>query len=168
MRRRVLLATIILVNSLSPLAASTHTDALVEELDRIANSPFDHWKMSTSFGALDDDVRRYSDPGFDDALWKDLAFGERVFVDSCWLRREVALPEFIAGHPVSGTIDILLTVDDYGYLWVNGEERGHFPWDGAFQRRGPCAEVALQRAVDAGTASEARVHRREKAQCPVA
>ncbi|OGB66070.1 MAG: hypothetical protein A2Y94_12370, partial [Caldithrix sp. RBG_13_44_9] len=31
-----------------------------------------------------------------------------------------------------GFIRLLLSVDDYGYLWVNGESKGHFPWDGEF------------------------------------
>src|SRR5439155_24566752 len=27
----------------------------------------------------------------------------------------------------------LVSVDDYGYLWVNGESKGYFPWEGEFE-----------------------------------
>jgi hypothetical protein len=39
----------------------------------------------------------------------------------------------MVGEQVSGPLRLLLSVDDYGYLWVNGESLGHFPWNGDFE-----------------------------------
>jgi alpha-mannosidase len=154
MRRSVLVAVLISFSSSLPLGAGTNVDTLVEALELASSAPFDHWKMSTSFGALEKDVERLSDPSFDDAAWQDLSLGGRVYVDSCWLRKEAMLPKFIAGHPVRGEIGLLLSVDDYGYLWVNGEEKGRFPWDGEFVLSEGAAPgqrlVLLVKAVNTG------------------
>jgi hypothetical protein len=41
-----------------------------------------------------------------------------------WFRREVAIPERVAGFAVAGSNATLLTnVDDYGEVWVDGELR---------------------------------------------
>lgn len=136
------------------LPAATNIDVLAGALEKEASAAFDDWKMSTSFGALEKDLERYSDPGLDDSEWQDLALHQRVYVDSCWLRKEIALPAYIAGHPVRGEVRILLSVDDYGYLWVNGDERGRFPWDGEFVLAKDAAPgqkfVLLVKAVNTG------------------
>lgn len=54
---------------------------------------------------------------------------ERYPLDYCWLRKEITLPERMVGQPVSGPAKLLLTASDYGYLWVNGESKGSFPWN---------------------------------------
>jgi len=112
--------------------AQTSIDTLTETLDKLSSVSLDSWKMSTSFSSLERDVRTYSDPDFDDSNWEDLALDQRVLVDSCWLRKEISLPPFVAGHPVKGRVNFLVSVDDYGYLWVNAENLGRFPWDGEF------------------------------------
>ncbi len=37
-----------------------------------------------------------------------------------------------SANPVEGKITFLVSVDDYGYFYVNGENKGYFPWDGEF------------------------------------
>ncbi len=61
-----------------------------------------------------------------------LALDERSKFDSCWLRKEIVLPKTFLGTPVTGKIKLLVSVDDFGYLWINGESKGYFPWDGEF------------------------------------
>ncbi|MDZ7344253.1 MAG: alpha-mannosidase, partial [candidate division KSB1 bacterium] len=72
-------------------------------------------------------------PGFDDRKWATLKIDEEIYPDSCWLRKEVVLPQRFLGEPVSGPVRFLVSVDDYGYLFVNGENKGHFPWHGEFE-----------------------------------
>ncbi len=114
------------------LHAQTTVDRVVHALDSLGVVSYDGWKMSPdlkNFRISGDPTK----PGFDDSKWETLKFDQRVYPDSCWLRREIALPERILGIPVTGQVDILLSVDDYGYLWVNGEDKGYFPWDGEFE-----------------------------------
>lgn len=125
---------IILPLVLVPLAAlsQTNVDRLVKTLDSLTLASFDDWKASP-------DLKGYqpqSDPtlpGFNDAGWQMLKLNESIYPDSCWLRKEIVLPEKILGKPVTGSMKLLVSVDDYGYLWINGVSKGYFPWDGEFE-----------------------------------
>jgi alpha-mannosidase len=108
------------------LFAQTPVDRLGAELDFQSRGSLDAWKYSTDFSGTP------ALPGFNDAAWQTLALNQSIYPDSCWIRKTVVLPERMLGTPTSGTIRLLLTVDDAGYLFVNGEARGYFPWDGEF------------------------------------
>jgi len=73
-----------------------------------------------------------SKPEFDDSKWDTLKTGQRLYVDSCWIRAKFVIPEKIFGKVASGKIVFKVSVDDYGYLWVNGNYIGYIPWDGEF------------------------------------
>ncbi|HEX9656404.1 MAG TPA: glycoside hydrolase family 38 C-terminal domain-containing protein [Bacteroidota bacterium] len=112
------------------IAGSAHpqsnVDRLVEELDFLSNGSLNNWKYSTDFSG---------DPimaGFDDSAWTTLSLNQSIYPDSCWIWKEIELPARILGEPLRGPVRFLVSVDDYGYLWVNGESKGHFPWDGEF------------------------------------
>ena len=111
----------------SGLRGQSQVDRLVTELDFLSKGSLDHWKYSTSFTA--DPTK----PGFDDGQWQTLSLGQSVYPDSCWLRKEVSLPERMLGAPTAGPVRFLVSVDDYGFLWINGAPKGHFPWDGDFE-----------------------------------
>jgi len=115
------------------LFGQTKVDVLVSRLDALSQLPMDDWKYTTRITGGQAEVSEYSQPGFDDSNWEDLSLGQSIYVDSCWLRKEIVLPRYIAGVPVEGPIQFLVSVDDYGYLWVNGESKGYFPWDGEFE-----------------------------------
>ncbi|MBN2571439.1 MAG: hypothetical protein JXA68_04870, partial [Ignavibacteriales bacterium] len=109
--------------------AQTNVDKAVEELNLLCNAVLDNWKYSTNFSAKVDEISRID---FDDSQWQNLRLNESIYPDSCWLRKVIELPNFIAGVPVSGRIKFIVSVDDYGYFYINGESKGHFPWDGEF------------------------------------
>ena len=113
------------------MSAQTNVDKVTSALDSMALFSIDHWKMSPDLknGEIAGDPTKY---GFDDARWETLRLGESVYPDSCWLRKEIVLPENILGKRVSGTVKLLVSVDDYGYMWINGAAKGYFPWDGSF------------------------------------
>jgi len=119
---------------LLPLVAvsQTNVDRLVGMLDSLTLASFNDWKASP-------DLKGYqpqsdpTQPGFDDAGWQTLRLNENIYPDSCWLRKEIVLPEKILGKPVGGPMKLLVSVDDYGYLWINGVSKGYFPWDGEFE-----------------------------------
>ena len=74
--------------------------------------------------------------------------------DSCSIRKTISLPGSILGTPAGGPVRLLLSIDDYGYFWVNGESRGMFLWDGEFEltkdaRSGQKFMIAIK-AVNAG------------------
>ena len=108
------------------LCAQSNVDRLVDQLDYAAKGTLNNWKWSTDF-SQDPTVQ-----GFDDSRWHPLTLNESLYVDSCLIREEIVLPERILGEPIHGAIRLVLSVDDYGYLWVNGMNRGYFPWDGDF------------------------------------
>ena len=134
--------------------AQTNVDIVASKLDSLARLPFDHWKYTTRFTGVESEAAELSRSGFDDSRWEDLRLGQSIYVDSCWIRKEIELPRFIAGQPTKGTINFLVSVDDYGYLWVNGESRGRFPWDGEFvlteTARAKKKYVLLIKAINTG------------------
>jgi alpha-mannosidase len=69
---------------------------------------------------------------FDDSQWQTVKLNESVYFDSCWLRKEITIPEQYLGETISGKVKLLVSVDDYGYMYINGENKGYFPWDGEF------------------------------------
>ena len=113
-------------------AAQTNVDRLVKTLDSLTLSSFDEWKVSPdlkSFKPAGDPTM----PGYDDSSWETLRLNQSITHDSCWIRKEIVLPVKLLGTPISGPMKLLLSVDDYGYLWVNGAGKGRFPWDGEFE-----------------------------------
>jgi alpha-mannosidase len=118
---------------LSPptLLSQTQVDRLVTALDSLSMASVNSWRISP-------DLKSYSPKGdptsasFDDSDWKTCSLDENFYVDSCWIRKEVVLPEKILGTPLAGPMRFLLSVDDLGALWVNGESKGRFDWSGSF------------------------------------
>ena len=110
--------------------AQSNVDKLTDALDSLTAFSFNNWKISPDLSKpIEGDP---ASPDFDDSEWKTLRIDERNYEDSCWLRKEIILPETILGKPVEGKITFLVSVDDYGYFYVNGESKGYFPWDGEF------------------------------------
>jgi len=127
MFKRILCGVIMIISVNS--FAQTKVDIVTDELEKLSSGTFDNWKYSTDFSLK---VSELSDPAFDDKGWKNITIGESIYPDSCWLRKEIHLPEYFAGLPLTGKLNFHVSVDDYGYLFVNGQELGHFPWDGEF------------------------------------
>jgi len=127
---KTLAAVILTVLLPFALFGQSNVDRLVSQLESVSKGTLDNWKYSTDFS------KDPTGPGFDDTQWATLTIDQRLFVDSCWIRKEVTLPERMVGQPTSGTVRFLVSVDDYGYLFVNGESKGYFPWDGEFQLTG--------------------------------
>ena len=119
--------------ALQTAPAQTNVDRLAGALDSLGSLSFNHWKVSGDLKGLRSLGDAPTKPGFDDSQWNTLSLDERIFPDSCWIRKEIVLPQNVLGAPVRGSVRLLLSVDDYGYLWVNGESRGMFPWDGDFE-----------------------------------
>jgi alpha-mannosidase len=114
-------------------AGQSNVDRLARSLDSLGTVSYDNWKVSPDLKTLRMLGEAPTKAGFDDSQWANLRLDQSIYPDSCWIRREIVLPERILGSPVSGPVRLLLSVDDYGYLWVNGESRGMFPWDGDFE-----------------------------------
>ena len=111
----------------------TPVDKLASRLESLSSSSFDGWKISPNLSEKNAAFKGNPyDVNFNDSAWGTLKIGENNYDDSCWLRKEIILPDKILGEPVQGKIMLLLSVDDYGYLWINGESKGYFPWDGDF------------------------------------
>lgn len=110
--------------------AQTNIDKLTNTIDSLTAFSFNNWRISPDLSKKIDG--NPASPGFDDSGWGILKVDEKNYEDSCWLRKEIILPEKILGKPVEGKITFLISVDDYGYFYVNGENKGYFPWDGEF------------------------------------
>ena len=110
--------------------AQTNVDKLSDALDSLTANSFNNWRISPDLAKPIEGDPASAD--FDDSSWGILRVDEKNYEDSCWLRKEIILPETILGKPVEGKITFLVSVDDYGYFYVNGENKGYFPWDGEF------------------------------------
>jgi alpha-mannosidase len=114
------------------LFSQSNVDRLVRALDSLTLSSYNDWKVSPDLGkyAPQGDPTQ---PGFDDSKWATLGLNQSLYLDSCWIRKDIVLPEKILGKPVSGPLRLVVAVDDYGFMWVNGVSKGYFPWDGNFE-----------------------------------
>lgn len=108
----------------------TNVDKLARALDSLGSFSYTGWKMSPDLKSLRGLGEAPTQPGFDDSKWETLNLNESIYPDSCWLRKEITLPDNFLGQPVRGNVRFLVSVDDNGYLWVNGANKGYFPWDG--------------------------------------
>ena len=98
--------------------AQSPVDRVVDELSYQSTGTLTTWRYSESFAG---------DPtssGFDDHAWPALTINQSLKLDSCWIRKDIILPAAFLGTPVKGKIRLLLTVDDYAYLWINGKSVG--------------------------------------------
>ncbi len=122
--------TLVLLLCPALLFGQTSVDRLSAALDSLSMYSYSDWRMSPDLksawlSSIDPTL-----PGFDDAGWELLRLRTSVYPDSCWLRKEIVLPTHVLGDPVSGRVRLLLTLDDYGSVWVNGAFKGQFLWDG--------------------------------------
>lgn len=114
------------------LSAQSNVAKLVKALDSLSLASFNDWKVSPDLKGF----KPNGDPtksGFDDSSWETLKLNQSIYPDSCWIRKEIVMPARILGKPIKGPMHLEVSVDDYGYLWVNGVSKGHFPWDGDFE-----------------------------------
>ena len=119
-------------NNLKDNMPRTNVDLTAKKLNSLSTLSYDGWKKSPNLSGGTIINGDPSSINFDDSNWRTLKINERVTDDSCWLRKEIILPEKILGQSVKGEIKLLISVDDYGYIWINGESKGYFPWDGEF------------------------------------
>jgi alpha-mannosidase len=116
-----------------PLIAlgQTNVDRVAGALDSLATLQMNDFKMSPNLklGEANGDPTQ---EGFDDSQWQTVKIAQRLHSDSCWLRKEIVLPEYLLGTKVGGTVKLLVSADEYGYLWINEATKGYFPGDGVF------------------------------------
>ena len=123
--KAALLLFVLITGTVLGLAQSP-VNRLIDELSYQSTGTLATWRYSESFAG---------DPtssGFDDHAWPALTINQSLRIDSCWIRKEIILPSAFLGIPVQGKIRLLLTVDDYAYLWINGKSMGKVNWDGEY------------------------------------
>ncbi|MGA7837781.1 MAG: hypothetical protein WB996_07425, partial [Ignavibacteriaceae bacterium] len=111
---------------------TTNVDKIAKKLTFLSTYSYDDWKKSPNLSGGTVIEGNPAEINYDDSKWGSLELNQHVTDDSCWLRKTIVLPKQILGTPVKGKVKLLLSVDDYGYLWINGESKGYFPWDGDF------------------------------------
>ncbi|MCU0454570.1 MAG: glycosyl hydrolase-related protein [Bacteroidetes bacterium] len=111
--------------------AQSRIPALISALDSLTLTSYDNWRVSPDLKSWQPNGDP-SQPDYDDRAWAALRLDESVYFDSCWVRKEIVLPKAILGTPLTGSVRFALSVDDYGYFWVNGTGLGRFEWDGDF------------------------------------
>ncbi|MDW8108100.1 MAG: glycoside hydrolase family 38 C-terminal domain-containing protein [Candidatus Kryptonium sp.] len=108
-------------------------DSVTSILDSLSTISIRTWKVSPDIKCLS--TLKTNEPTkveYDDSKWDTLKLGQRVYIDSCWIRSKFKIPEKFLGKAISGKIVFKVSVDDYGYLWVNEKYVGYIPWDGEF------------------------------------
>ena len=140
--------------SASAASAETNVDRVATKLALLTELSYDGWKASPDIAKAHLEGDGPARPDFDDSTWSLLSIGESIRPDSCWLRKTIVLPKTYLGRPVAGAARLKLSVDDAGTLWVNGESKGYFPWDGDFEltkdaRPGQTFAIAIK-AINTG------------------
>ena len=125
----LLLLVLILASTTQIIQAQTNVDNVIHKLTLFGNAPFKDWKYSTDFSKKPEEL---SALGYDDSKWHKIALSQDIFIDSCWMRKEITLPTFLAGKPLPSNLTFEVSVDDYGYMFINGESKGKFPEHGEF------------------------------------
>lgn len=112
----------------------TEVDTVTSILDSLSTISIRTWKASPDIKCLTGEKAEevFTKINFDDSKWETLRIGQRIYVDSCWLRTKFTLPEKMFGKDVSGRIIFKVTVDDLGYLWVNEKYIGYIQWSAEF------------------------------------
>ncbi len=133
--------------ALSPIGSKV--DQICAVLEQELSLQMDEWKYSNQMFA---DAWK---PNFSDKDWKNIIINEQVYPDSAWLRKQITIPSRILGTKVDGgTIRFLVTVDDAGICWINGEKKGLFKWNGEYvltedARPGDKFDIAIK-AINTG------------------
>ena len=122
-----------------PAASSTRAapqstvERVAQALETLAASSVDDWKISAAFQRLTPDGGAplwsafTGDPtraDFDDSKWTSFKLIEPIDLESCWLRKKIALPQRVLGQPVSGSVKLHLSFSGTGELWVDGASKG--------------------------------------------
>jgi alpha-mannosidase len=116
----------------SIIIPQTNVDKVTANLETLVKTTYNNWKISPDLKSFKTpDVQPY-DINYDDSEWADLTLNQSFSYDSCWIRKEIILPATILGQPLSGTVKLLVSVDDYGYMYIDGGFKGKFPWNGEF------------------------------------
>ena len=130
MRRLILMilcGVILTTASFAQSPNQKYIDLLCTDLERQMAVRFDNWKYTTQM--IPDAWR----PEFDEVGWKALRINDSIYPDSAWFRKKITIPERILGKPVQGgTIKLIISVDDAGFCWINGEKKGLFKWSGRY------------------------------------
>jgi alpha-mannosidase len=125
-----LISFLILVSVTAALSQS-NVDMVTSDLEKLVKTSYNNWKISPDLKEFKPEIPPYS-TGYNDSNWNDLTLNHSFYLDSCWIRKEIILPATILGKPLTGKVKLLVAVDDYGYMYINGEYRGKFPWNGEF------------------------------------
>ena len=95
---------ILLVLIPSLILAQTNVDKLTRVLDSLTLASIDHWKMSPDLKKMSGVTGDPTQPGFDDSKWETLELNHSVYPDTCWLRKEIVLPQSFLGQPIKGKL----------------------------------------------------------------
>ena len=123
----IVIMSLINITTFAQSSNMTFVDLLCSDLEFQLAVRFDHWKYTTRM------IPDAWKPDYDEVGWKTLRINESIYPDSAWLRKKITIPERLLGKPVQGgTIKFLVSVDDAGICWINGEKKGLFKWNGEY------------------------------------
>ncbi len=102
-------------------------DTLINELDKSLITVLDNWKLSTDMKAKPSQISKLD---YDDSKWRNFKLNEEdVFQNGCWLRKVITIPKKIGGKNVTGKLNISISINDLGKLWINGKYKTSWQWD---------------------------------------
>jgi len=124
MKRKIIffLSLFLLVSLLS----FGNTDLVINELQRAIDLQIKNWIYTENM-----DIDPFSISDF--SSWKPYRMRERITKEGVWFKGTVTLPEKFLGYNISGCrIFLNLELDDAGLVWINGEAKGRFEWNGKY------------------------------------
>ena len=83
----------------------------------------------------------------DFSTWKLYRMRESIRREEVWFRGTITLPEKFLGYNISGSqIFLKLELDDAGLVWIDGEAKGRFEWNGKYLLT-KCAEPGKEYSI---------------------
>jgi alpha-mannosidase len=112
-----------------PVGRKHLTETVSQKLDdlrQVLGLPLSDWRWKVG------DFPQAAAPGFDDSSWT-MGSPEiewRPENSVAWFRKEIVIPDKVAGFDVAGSpVTLLVGVDDDGEIYVNGALKQKFHWD---------------------------------------
>ncbi|MCP2620886.1 glycosyl hydrolase-related protein [Candidatus Aminicenantes bacterium AC-334-E05] len=126
MRRKNTIFLILFLLVLFSNLAGRNIDSVINELQNAIDLKIKNWIYTENTS-----INPFSISDF--SLWKKYNIRERLMEKEVWFRGKITLPEKFLGYNIFGCrVFLNFELDDAGLVWINGEPKGRFEWNGKF------------------------------------
>ena len=105
----------------------TKLDRVSNQLSNILVFTLDNWQLCTKNNLKPAEISKLN---YDASNWRNFLLNEEdVFPNGCWLRKVITIPKKIGSKNVAEQLNISISINDLGKLWINGKYKTSWQWD---------------------------------------